>query len=127
MFNNIYFSENFTDNTLKPEVLRIVLDGKIIKTMEDFLEIIEKAFIFPNSCNGSLDVFMDYIRDFEWLHYDKIDLIIKNQKEFLKADYRYRNILLDLFREDILPYWEAEVLTDTVGGKCKEFCIYMIG
>lgn len=73
-----------------------------------------------------MDRFLDWIRDLSWLDSSKIELIIKNQKEFLTEDLKVREDILDLFIKLILPYWDEIVLYTTVEGKRKEFIVYLV-
>ncbi|KAB1438064.1 barstar family protein [Candidatus Galacturonibacter soehngenii] len=108
------------------EGLNIILDGKKIKTKDNFLEVIEEKLQFPYPCNGSLDSFLDWMRDLSWINSKKINLIIYDYKEFLNDNLEVKEIILDCFEEDILPYWEEDVKTTMVDGETKEFNVYLV-
>ena len=120
LMDKIYF-----DN-LPNDTLRVIVDGQNIHTKEEFIKELETLFEFPRPCEGSMDRFLDWIRDLSWFNYRKIELIIKNQKDFLSTDLKTREHILDLFLELILPHWDEDVLYTVVGGKRKEFIVYLV-
>ncbi len=124
--NIIIFTKEVQSNDLSKDKIRIIIDGKNIKTKEEFLQVIEDNFKFPESCYGNLDAFLDYIRDLSWFDHDEIEIVLKNQKEFLNLNQQLKGILFRCLIEDILPYWEKDVLYQCVNGKCKEFTIYIV-
>lgn len=127
MTKNLFIQISQIDlSNIERESKKIILDGKRVKTKEDFLSVMEAAFSFSISCNGSLDAFMDYIRDLSWFEDSKIILIIKSQKYFLRNNNTLRKQIFQYFKEDILPFWEEGVLTEVVDGRCKKFTIYVV-
>ncbi|MCI9307821.1 MAG: barstar family protein [Lachnospiraceae bacterium] len=124
--NELIFTNQLKCDTLQKDELRIVICGKDVITKKDFLETIEQKFFFPESCFGSLDAFMDYIRDLSWLDCEKITLIITDKDDFLSAHIGLKKIILDCFEEEILPYWETDVENTEVNGKRKEFLVYVV-
>lgn len=106
--------------------MRVILDGKRVKSKNDFLRIMEEEFLFPELCYGNLDIFMDYIRDLSWINHNKIELIVKNQSDFLRDDQNLKDTIIECFQEEILPYWQKGVLETTVHGKCKEFSVFFV-
>ncbi|MDR0299022.1 MAG: hypothetical protein LBI13_02915, partial [Streptococcaceae bacterium] len=53
-------------------------------------------------------------------------LIIRNYKDFLKQDPKKKEIVIDEFKNNILPFWEEEVTRTVVGGKAKPFNVYIV-
>lgn len=124
--NKILFLNEIKLGDISKDRFRIIISGEKIQTKADFLMMMEKEFLFPYSCHGDMDAFMDFIMDLSWFQHDKIDLIIMNQKEFLKSSDSLKAIIIECFENDILPYWEKGVLEDTFNGKCKEFFVYIV-
>ena len=124
--NNLISCEKLKLETLQKDEIRIIISGKEMTTKKEFLEKMEQKFLFPESCFGSLDVFMDYIRDLCWLNWEKITLIITDKDDFLSSDNGLKNIILDCIEEEILPYWEVDVINTEVGGRSKLFLVYMV-
>lgn len=124
--NNLISCEKLKLGTLQKDEIRIIISGKEMTTKKEFLEKMEQKFLFPESCFGSLDVFMDYIRDLCWLNWEKITLIITDKDDFLSTDIDLKKIILDCIEEEILPYWEVDVINTEVGGRSKLFLVYMV-
>lgn len=124
--NNLIFIKKLKCETVQKGEFRVIISGKDMTTKKEFLEKMEQKFLFPESCFGSLDAFMDYIRDLSWLNSEKITLIITNKDYFLNVDNGLRKIILDCFVEEILPYWETDVVSSEVGGRSKHFLVYMV-
>ena len=124
--NNLISCEKLKLETLQKDEIRIIISGKEMTTKKEFLEKMEQKFLFPESCVGSLDVFMDYIRDLCWLNWEKITLIITDKDDFLSTDIDLKKIILDCIEEEILPYWEVDVINTEVGGRSKLFLVYMV-
>ena len=122
--NKIFYETNIDQKILKDGLI-IKIDGKNIRTKEEFFKEIEIYFSFPRSCEGSLDRFLDWMCDLSWIESDKINVIIKNYNLFLDNDRQFKEIVFQCFEEDILPFWEKEVETVVVGGKPKSFNLYL--
>lgn len=102
------------------------IDGEKVKTRTDFFLVMEETLCFPECCDDSIDAFSDWMRDLSWIAEDHINVIIYSEKSFLSKDLNFRNLILDVFSEDILPFWESEVLYTVVEGKCKNFNVYLV-
>ena len=113
-------------NDLPSGKKRVVIDGKKVQALEDFLIIMENEFDFPRPCKGSIDRCLDWMTDLTWYDFKKFELVITNRKEFVKDDIALRNDILSWFTRIILPFWEEEVLEVTVGGELKEFDVYLV-
>ena len=59
--NNLIFIKKLKCETVQKGEFRVIISGKDMTTKKEFLEKMEQKFLFPESCFGSLDVFMDYI------------------------------------------------------------------
>ena len=115
----------YIDRSLFKDGIILELDGKNMQTKEQFFLEVEKGFSFPRPCEGSLDRFLDWMCDLDWIRSDKIYLIIKNAAFFLENDKQFKEVIFKCFEEDILPFWEKEVETVIVGGKPKVFNVYL--
>ena len=104
----------------------VELEGNTIKGKEDYLKAVEQKFLFPGKCEGLWDRYYDWMTDLDWISEDKIIIIIKSFAEFLSSDPIAKKIVLETFEEDILPFWEEEVKHVVVGGRPKEFQVYLI-
>lgn len=126
MNNELRLIKKLKINMKLDNKMRVIIDGRKVKSKNDFLKIMEESFLFPESCHGNLDIFMDYIRDLSWINHSKIELIVKNQSDFLRDDQNLRDMIIECFQEEILPYWQKEVLETMVHGKCKEFSVFLV-
>jgi hypothetical protein len=106
-------------------ILLAELDGRFIKTLGDYLHEIETKFDFPESCDENLNIYFDWIRDLDWLAKDGYTLIINNYKDFLQTSPTTKQMIIDDFREIILPWWQSEVEKHS-GAKAKPFMVYLV-
>ncbi|MNP65100.1 hypothetical protein D3C76_1606630 [compost metagenome] len=77
-------------------------------------------------CDDSIDRYLDWIRDLDWLDSEGYVLIIKNYSSFMKADPNMKKQMISLFVDTILPYWEEEVKHVMVDGQPKRFMVYLV-
>ena len=126
MKNQIVTEKSMSRDDFSKDDLLVILNGKTIKKKEDFLVEIEKAFRFPAGCENSINIFLDWITDLWWISENSINLVIYNQRYFLNEDSELKKKLMKYFEEDILPFWEHDVLNCMVGGECKKFMVYLV-
>ncbi|EAA0350023.1 hypothetical protein EK33_08620 [Listeria monocytogenes] len=53
-------------------------------------------------------------------------IIIKDYTDFLKKDIESKEIVMEIFKEDILPFWENGVTQTVVEGKPRSFKVYLV-
>ena len=46
--------------------------------------------------------------------------MIDNFEHFLRDDFEFKELVMDDFRQDILPFWEKTVLTMVKDGKTRK-------
>lgn len=107
-------------------VLVVELDGVKIQSWIDYISEIQSKFRFPTSCLDSVDRYLDWIRDLEWLKQDKFAIIINHFSEFCKENPSIKNEIVLDFEETILPYWQDEVKDVVVEGEPKSFKVYLV-
>ena len=124
--NQLIITKKLNVTNLKSETnMLVIIDGRQVRSEGHFFSIMEKEFHFPQSCDGYMDIFLDWIGDLTWLEYDEITLIIKNKKEFLSNNFLFKVKVLAAFAEIVLPFWEEEVVRCVVEGKPKQFDVYL--
>lgn len=101
------------------------LDGNEIPDLDAFLKTVSALMDFP-TISKSLDSYLDWITDLDWLNADGYALIIKNFNTFLNQDLEARDDVIHLFFEDVLPWWEEDVKHFQVEGEPKPFNVYLI-
>lgn len=124
--NKIHYIENET--TSVANIKYVVVDGSKIKSMEDFVDYVEKELDFPTSCEHGIAMlarFEDWIRDLSWFNYDTYIFIIYNYKEFMKNNEKEKKLIISIFEELILPWWEKDVLECVNGEETKNFQLYL--
>ena len=98
MKNKIFYM-NYIDRSLFKDGIILELDGKNMQTKEQFFLEVEKGFSFPRPCEGSLDRFLDWMCDLDWIRSDKIYLIIKNAAFFLENDKQFKEVIFKCFEK----------------------------
>lgn len=101
------------------------MDGNQANTLNNYLKEISNIFKFPIPAK-SLDGYIDWMTDLDWLHANGYALIIKNFNNFMKNDLEKKEKILWFFKEDILPFWQSGVEQYVVEGKPKPFNVYLI-
>jgi hypothetical protein len=101
------------------------LDGRDIHDLGDFLEKVYDVFQFPNYYK-SIDGYLDWIRDLDWLQSDGFIFAILNFKSFMDADPHAREIILASMEDTVIPWWDGDVEKYSVGGKAKPFNVYYV-
>ena len=66
------------------------------------------------------------MEDLWWFDVDGFILGILNYDKFLSKDLRYKEWVMESFRDVILPWWEEDVEKYVVGGKKKYFGVFII-
>jgi hypothetical protein len=104
----------------------VELDGIKIQSWVDYISEIQSKFRFPSSCIDSVDRYLDWIRDLEWLEQEEFAIIINKFKDFCKDNPKTRNEIIQEFEETILPFWQEDVKNVVVGGSPKSFMVYLV-
>lgn len=102
-----------------------VIDGKEIPNWDSYIKIIEKIYMFPMK-NDNYDGYNDWMRDLSWFDEEEFILCIVNYKSFLSNDEKSKKIVMELFRDYILPWWDGEVEKYCVGGEKRSFQVLLI-
>lgn len=108
------------------KVFVVEINGYEIKSWHDYISEIQSKFSFPTSCYDSVDRYLDWMRDLQWIDKDDIALIINNHDEFLKSEPELKNEIISDFADIILPFWQEEVKEVVIEGKPKKFMVYLI-
>ena len=88
-------------------IKHITIDGSLIHSYKEFIDIIQKELEFPRDCIGKIDCYLDWIRDLQWTSYNCIVLTIINSKCLLTNGNRTDEIIPH-FQNVILPFWKDE-------------------
>lgn len=84
------------------------MDGKKINKLDGYISEMNLLFKFQipsRTLNGHLD----WMKDLEWLNKDGYIFIINNYSQFMKDNPMDKQLVYEIFYEDILPFWDDEV------------------
>ncbi len=121
MSNSIINKEDVNINYIAENYYIFTIDGNKVSTKKEFFDAVETLFSFPTSCKNKVSRFDDWMMDLSWLDSDRgICIVIDNFEHFLRDDLEFKNLVMDDFRQDILPFWEETVLTTVKDGKTRK-------
>lgn len=102
--------------------LIVVLNGNEILDKTAFFKEMETKMQFPGTCKNKFSRFDDWMTDLSWISADQgICLIVNNYSKFLSLDPVFKENLIEDFRDNILPFWEKDVLQCVKDGKTRRF------
>lgn len=108
-----------------PTLFVFKLNGRDIQTKAAYLETMTDAFSFPIPAKG-FDGYLDWMRDLSWITASGFVLIIENFNSFMKDDVKTKQTVIEGLKEDILPWWDKEVLEYVVEGQKKLFAVILV-
>ena len=119
--NSIINKEDVNTNYIAENYYIFTIDGNKVSTKKEFFDAVETLFSFPTSCKNKVSRFDDWMMDLSWLDSDRgICIVINNFEHFLRDDPEFKDLVMDDFRQDILPFWEETVLTTMKDGKTRK-------
>lgn len=130
--NKIYYvSQDYADKKLlelneRDDMFTVVLDGTKIKDWNDYIRVMTKEFRFPKFEARNYDGYADYMTDLMWIDKDAFSIFILDYDEFMKNDISTKKLVMDIFLTEILFWWSEDVEVHCMGGKSKEFNIYLV-
>lgn len=121
MSNSIINKEDVNTNYIAENYYIFTIDGNKVSTKKEFFDAVEILFSFPTSCKNKVSRFDDWMMDLSWLDSDRgICIVIDNFEHFLRDDPEFKDLVMDDFRQAILPFWEETVLTTVKDGKTRK-------
>ncbi|SEO94389.1 Barstar (barnase inhibitor) [Amphibacillus marinus] len=111
-------------HTEKEDWYIVNIHGNSIQTKNDFLELMKEEFLLPD-CSG-WDSFIDWMTDLSWIDRRCFCIVINDYENFLKEDNESKEIIIEIFEEDILPFWEKDVMKTVVNGEPRTFKLYLV-
>lgn len=121
MSNSIINKEDVNTNYIAENYYIFTIDGNKVSTKKEFFDAVEILFSFPTSCKNKVSRFDDWMMDLSWLDSDRgICIVIDNFEHFLRDDPEFKDLVMDDFRQNILPFWEETVLTTVKDGKTRK-------
>ena len=107
----------------------IVMDGDGVNTYEEYFDRLWNCFNFgeiPDGWKKNFYTIDDFLTDDYELTADKYVFVIENYEKFLSQDFKKKISTEKYFEKNLLPFWDSEVETCVVGGKRKDFDIYLV-
>ena len=147
MGNNIKtIDNNMVAYTNRNNAFVVEINGEEVKNEKDWLYIMAEKFHFPvfleeekkvvewfdGAYGYSRNYFMnweqyeDWLTDLSWVKQNSIILIIKNYSKLLIEYSESKEYIMNNFKNVILPWWEKDVVMYMVGGRKRDFDIYLI-
>ena len=121
MNNSIINKEDANTNYIAENYYIFTIDGNKVSTKKEFFDAVEILFSFPTSCKNKVSRFDDWMMDLSWLDSDRgICIVIDSFEHFLRDDPEFKDLVMDDFRQNILPFWEETVLTTVKDGKTRK-------
>ncbi len=111
------------------DVKYIVMDGKGIDTYEQYFDKIWELFDFGEIPDGwKKDYYTedDFLTEMDELIEQKYIFIIKNYDKFMVDNDAVKKRIENYYENYLLPFWDSEVERVVVGGKRKDFNIYLV-
>ncbi len=69
------------------KVLVVELAGDKIQSWVDYVSEVQSKFSFPTPCTDSVDRYLEWIRDLEWLEQEKVVMIINHFSDFCRETF----------------------------------------
>ena len=107
------------------EIYWVEIKGGQCTTLPEYLGVVSDSFGFPIKSKG-LDGYLDWMTDLTWVDEPEIIMVIYEFRDFLKNDLVAKNTVIEEFKEEILPWWEAEVVNYVVEGETRKMTIYLV-
>ena len=121
MSNSIINKEDVNTNYIAENYYIFTIDGNKVSTKKEFFDAVEILFSFPTSCKNKVSRFDDWMMDLSQLDSDRgICIVIDNFEHFLRDVPEFKDLVMDDFRQNILPFWEETVLTTVKDGKTRK-------
>ena len=105
------------------------MDGKGIDTYEQYFDKIWELFNFGEIPEGwKKDYYTedDFLTEMDELTEQKYIFVIKNYDKFMVDNDAVKKRIENYYENYLLPFWDGEVERVVVGGKRKDFNIYLV-
>ncbi|MGC6768260.1 barstar family protein [Enterococcus sp. LJL51] len=130
MENKIYKVNNKEFSVLKNARIKnknikiAILNGEELCSKSMFIQEMIRQFNLPMKNTNNFDGFLDWMRDLEWIHEQEIVVVIYNFDNCIEDSGKKE--IIKMFGQMILPFWEKEVEEVVMGGKRRNFNVYLV-
>jgi len=105
----------------------VEIHGREIQSWDEYLDKIEVAFQFPNEWRVNISGYCDWMKDLNWLGKESYVLIIHDYSSFLVHDLKCKELVMEIFNDEILPWWQSTDEGKLFNGwAIKPFNIYLV-
>lgn len=119
-------SEKYDAIKSDSHLLHFTVDGSNCPDRKSFFDRVGQTMNFPSPVGSKFSAFADWMTNLSWLPDERgICLEVINFEKVLSGEPRWKQTLMAVFQEDILPFWEDEVTRVMVGGKRRQFYILL--
>ena len=132
MFKNKIYRLNNNDvmpalKSIDRDVFVVEIDGKHMQSWFDFCSDIEEKMKFPTSCaDHNYDGYVDWMCDLQWLGKKEYLIVIYNFSKLLEHDIKTKELIIKMFKEQILPWWQEEAELYSTFAKFTPFNVYLV-
>lgn len=113
--------EKYKDNN---KCCYIKLNGKKLKTKEDYYEKLKKKLELNDSFSNNLNAYSDMMRDpYTYGNKQIIVFVIKKYKDFLSEETS-KPVFEKIFDKDIIPFFRNEVKATVMKSEYVEIHVY---
>ena len=110
------------------ETFLVELDGNEIQNKLQLFDVMEKEYDLHTSggtWGKNWDALDDLVGALDWIPQQKHILAVHSYSKMFSNDTKSKEIFIEGLKM-YLEFWEEEVLHCVVGGKTKEFTVYLI-
>ena len=111
---------------IKSDVLLIEISADKIHNWADYINILDRQICFPDDCTKITQRYDDWMTDLSWIDAEGYCIIFYNYTKLENNNPELSKFIIDRFMQHILPFWEREVQLCVVGGKIKNFNVYLV-
>jgi hypothetical protein len=104
----------------------VEIDGMKVRNRAQYFSRIWEAFDFQPAMWPNFDGYADWMSGLCEIGEKNVAIIIYNYKYFMVQDLEGKHIIEEFFRDDLLPYWEKDVVDIMVEGKPRRYNVYLI-
>jgi hypothetical protein len=107
MNNGFYIVNNLENITAEEGILQVVMDGNLVKNLDDFYKACNEGFQFPDYFGENLDAFYELINDLDWLEKKGFYITIKNYDAWMSDDVEDKMMCIEMLYQTAIEWQEV--------------------
>lgn len=109
------------------DFIHVEIEGSRVVKKTEFFSEIERQLEFPGECKGKVSRFIDWMNELSWYPVELgVCVVINEYENFLNEDLEFKKELLEIFEQDIFPFWEEGVLKYVKNGIPRKFYVILL-